>query len=150
MVQQGLLLVWQTNMAPHNLTEVLNACLAYAEDPNISTDELISHISGPDFPTGGIIHGRSGIIDAYRTGKGRLHIRGRYHIEPMGDSGANKDRERIIFTQIPYQVNKANLIKHIADLVNAKKLKASPKSEMNQIKKVCEWRSIYAVAKIVR
>lgn len=118
----GIAVGMATNMAPHNLTEVLNACLAYAEDPNISTDELISHISGPDFPTGGIIHGRSGIIDAYRTGKGRLHIRGRYHIEPMGDSGANKDRERIIFTQIPYQVNKANLIKHIADLVNAKKI----------------------------
>ncbi|OAU94539.1 DNA gyrase subunit A [Moraxella catarrhalis] len=118
----GIAVGMATNMAPHNLTEVLNACLAYAEDPNISTDELIGHISGPDFPTGGIIHGRSGIIDAYRTGKGRLHIRGRYHIESMGDSGANKDRERIIFTEIPYQVNKANLIKHIADLVNAKKI----------------------------
>ena len=118
----GIAVGMATNMAPHNLTEVLNACLAYADNPNISTDELITHISGPDFPTGGIIYGRSGIIDAYRTGKGRLHIRGRYHIEPMSDSGANKDRERIVFTEIPYQVNKANLIKHIADLVNAKKI----------------------------
>lgn len=118
----GIAVGMATNMAPHNLTEVLNACLAYADNPNISTDELITHISGPDFPTGGIIYGRSGIVDAYRTGKGRLHIRGRYHIEPMGESGANKDRERIVFTEIPYQVNKANLIKHIADLVNAKKI----------------------------
>ncbi|MFB6349533.1 DNA gyrase subunit A [Moraxella sp. ZJ142] len=118
----GIAVGMATNMAPHNLTEVLNACLAYADNPNISTDELITHITGPDFPTGGIIYGRSGIIDAYRTGKGRLHIRGRYHIEPMSDHGANKERERIVFTEIPYQVNKANLIKHIADLVNAKKI----------------------------
>lgn len=118
----GIAVGMATNMAPHNLTEVLNACLAYADDPNISVDGLIEHISGPDFPTGGTIYGRSGIVDAYRTGKGRLHLRGRYHIEPMSDSGANKDRERIVFTELPYQVNKANLIKYIADLVNDKKI----------------------------
>lgn len=118
----GIAVGMATNMAPHNLTEVLNACLAYADNQNISTDELITHITGPDFPTGGVIYGRSGIMDAYRTGKGRLHLRGRYHIEAMGESGANKDRERIVFTEIPYQVNKAKLIEQIAHLVNDKKL----------------------------
>ena len=118
----GIAVGMATNMAPHNLTEVLNACLAYCDNPNISNDELITHISGPDFPTGGTIYGRSGIIDAYRTGKGRLHIRGRYHIEPMAESGSSRDRERIVFTEIPYQVNKAKLIEQIAMLVNTKKL----------------------------
>lgn len=118
----GIAVGMATNMAPHNLTEVINACLAYADNPHIDSDELIRHISGPDFPTGGIIYGRSGIVDAYRTGKGRLHIRGRYVIEPMGDSGANKDRLRIVFTELPYQVNKAKLVEQIAQLVNDKKL----------------------------
>lgn len=116
----GIAVGMATNMAPHNLTEVVNACLAYADNPQIDGDELASHISGPDFPTGGIIYGRSGIFDAYRTGKGRLYIRGRYVIENM--EGASKDRERIVFTEIPYQVNKAKLIEQIAQLVNDKKL----------------------------
>ncbi len=118
----GIAVGMATNMAPHNLTEVLNACLAYAEDPNISSEALMQYISGPDFPTGGIIYGRSGIMDAYRTGKGRLHIRGRYVIEPMTDTGVNRDRERIIFTEIPYQTNKAKLIERIAELVRDKKI----------------------------
>lgn len=118
----GIAVGMATNMAPHNLTEVINACLAYAENPHISGEALMEHISGPDFPTGGIIHGRAGIMDAYRTGKGRLHIRGRYHIEPMSESGANKDRERIVFTEVPYQSNKAKLIERIAELVRDKKI----------------------------
>lgn len=118
----GIAVGMATNMAPHNLTEVINACLAYADDPQISNEGLMQHISGPDFPTGGIIYGRAGIVDAYRTGKGRLHLRGRYYIEPMSESGANKDRERIVFTEIPYQVNKAKLIEKIAELVRDKKL----------------------------
>ncbi|MUG31933.1 DNA gyrase subunit A [Psychrobacter sanguinis] len=118
----GIAVGMATNMAPHNLTEVLNACLAYADNPNISSEELTNYISGPDFPTGGIIYGRSGIVDAYRTGKGRLHIRGRYHIEPMSDTGVNRDRERIVFTEIPYQSNKAKLIERIAELVRDKKI----------------------------
>lgn len=118
----GIAVGMATNMAPHNLTEVLNACLAYADNPHISAEELMSHISGPDFPTGGVIHGRAGIRDAYLTGKGRLHIRGRYHIEEMATSGANKDRERIVFTEVPYQTNKAKLIERIAELVRDKKL----------------------------
>ncbi|ALF60428.1 DNA gyrase subunit A [Psychrobacter urativorans] len=118
----GIAVGMATNMAPHNLTEVINACLAYASNPQISAEELMTHISGPDFPTGGIIYGRAGIVDAYRTGKGRLHIRGRYHIEPMTDTGVNRDRERIVFTEVPYQTNKAKLIERIAELVRDKKI----------------------------
>lgn len=118
----GIAVGMATNMAPHNLTEVINACIAYADNPHISGEELMQYITGPDFPTGGIIYGRSGVVDAYRTGKGRLHLRGRYHIEKMAESGANKDRERIIFTEIPYQVNKAKLIEKIAELVRDKKI----------------------------
>lgn len=118
----GIAVGMATNMAPHNLTEVINACLAYAEDPQITGESLMQYISGPDFPTGGTIYGRAGIVDAYRTGKGRLHIRGKYHIEPMAESGANKDRERIVFTEIPYQTNKAKLIERIAELVRDKKI----------------------------
>ena len=118
----GIAVGMATNMAPHNLTEVINACLAYAENPQISAEELMSYISGPDFPTGGIIYGRAGIQDAYRTGKGRLHIRGRYHIEPMTDTGVNRDRERIVFTEVPYQSNKAKMIERIAELVRDKKI----------------------------
>lgn len=118
----GIAVGMATNMAPHNLTEVINACLAYAENPQISGEELMTHISGPDFPTGGIIYGRAGIQDAYRTGKGRLHVRGRYIIEPMSDTGVNRDRERIVFTEVPYQTNKAKLIERIAELVRDKKI----------------------------
>ena len=118
----GIAVGMATNMAPHNLTEVINACLAYAENPQISGEELMSYISGPDFPTGGIIYGRAGIQDAYRTGKGRLHVRGRYIIEPMTDTGVNRDRERIVFTEVPYQTNKAKLIERIAELVRDKKI----------------------------
>lgn len=113
----GIAVGMATNMAPHNLTEVINACLAYTDNPHITGEELSTYISGPDFPTGGVIYGRSGIRDAYMTGKGRLHIRGKYHIETDG-----KDKERIIFTEIPYQVNKAKLIEQIAELVKDKKL----------------------------
>ncbi len=114
----GIAVGMATNMAPHNMTEVVNACLAYAENPNISIEGLMEHISGPDFPTGGIIYGKSGIVDAYRTGKGRLHIRGKYHIEEDQKSG----RSTIVFTEIPYQVNKAKTIERIAELVKEKKL----------------------------
>ena len=114
----GIAVGMATNMAPHNMTEVVNACLAYANDPNISIEGLMEHISGPDFPTGGIIYGKSGIVDAYRTGKGRLHIRGKYHFEEDAKTG----RTTIVFTEIPYQVNKAKTIERIAELVKEKKL----------------------------
>lgn len=115
----GIAVGMATNMAPHNLTEVMNACIAYVDDNHISIEGLMEHISGPDFPTGGTIYGQSGIVDAYRTGKGRLHIRGNYFIEDMEGSG---ERKRIVFNEIPYQVNKAKLIVHIAALVNDKKI----------------------------
>ena len=114
----GIAVGMATNMAPHNMTEVVNACLAYANNPQISIEGLMEHISGPDFPTGGIIYGKSGIVDAYRTGKGRLHIRGKYHIEEDQKTG----RSTIVFTEIPYQVNKAKTIERIAELVKEKKL----------------------------
>mgnify|MGYP000281787213 FL=1 len=114
----GIAMGMATNMAPHNMTEVLNACLAYVDDSSISIEGLMQHISGPDFPTGGIIYGKSGIVDAYRTGKGRLHIRGKYHIET--DNKTN--RNSIVFTEIPYQANKARVIERIAELVKEKKL----------------------------
>ncbi|RKG42328.1 MULTISPECIES: DNA gyrase subunit A [Acinetobacter] len=114
----GIAVGMATNMAPHNMTEVVNACLAYANDPQISIEGLMEHISGPDFPTGGIIYGKSGIVDAYRMGKGRLHIRGKYHIEEDAKTGRNT----IVFTEIPYQVNKARTIERIAELVKEKKL----------------------------
>ena len=114
----GIAVGMATNMAPHNMTEVINACLAYANNPQISIEGLMEHISGPDFPTGGIIYGKSGIVDAYRTGKGRLHIRGKYHFEE--DQKTN--RTTIVFTEIPYQVNKAKTIERIAELVKEKKL----------------------------
>ena len=114
----GIAVGMATNMAPHNLTEVLNACLAYIDDSNISIEGLMQYISGPDFPTGGIIYGRSGIVDAYRTGKGRLHIRGKYHFEEDEKTG----RITIVFTEIPYQANKARVIERIAELVKEKKL----------------------------
>lgn len=114
----GIAVGMATNMAPHNMTEVVNACLAYAKNPNISIEGLMEYISGPDFPTGGIIYGKAGIVDAYRTGKGRLHIRGKYHFEEDQKTG----RTTIVFTEIPYQVNKARTIERIAELVKEKKL----------------------------
>ncbi|MBF7681980.1 DNA gyrase subunit A [Acinetobacter sp. B5B] len=114
----GIAVGMATNMAPHNMTEVVHACLAYADNPNISIERLMEHISGPDFPTGGIIYGKAGIVDAYRTGKGRLHIRGKYHFE----EDAKTHRTTIVFTEIPYQVNKARVIERIAELVKEKKL----------------------------
>ena len=114
----GIAVGMATNMAPHNLTEVVKACLAYVDDSSISIEGLMEYISGPDFPTGGIIYGKSGIVDAYRTGKGRLHIRGKYHFE----EDEKTSRISIIFTEIPYQANKARVIERIAELVNEKKL----------------------------
>lgn len=114
----GIAVGMATNMAPHNLTEVIHACLAYVDDPSIAIEGLMQHITGPDFPTGGLIYGKAGIYDAYRTGKGRVFIRGKYHIE----QNEKTDRSTIVFTEIPYQVNKAKVIKRIAELVKEKKI----------------------------
>ena len=112
----GIAVGMATNMAPHNLTEVVNGTIAYIENRDIEIDELMQHIKAPDFPTGGIIYGYDGVRDAFHTGRGRIVMRAKAVIEEV------KGRECIIVTEIPYQVNKADMIKKTADLVNDKKL----------------------------
>jgi len=113
----GIAVGMATNMPPHNLTEVIDAIIAYIENKDIETSELLNYVKGPDFPTGGIIYGYQGIRDAYETGRGRIVMRARTDIE-ITPSG----REKIIVTEIPYMVNKAELIRKTADLINEKKI----------------------------
>ena len=113
----GIAVGMATNIPPHNLTEVINACVAVLDDPEVSMVDLMEHISGPDFPTGGIIMGRSGIRAAYATGRGKVVVRARTEFEEF-----DKDRTRIIVNELPYQVNKKMLIKAIADQVKDKRL----------------------------
>ena len=112
----GIAVGMATNMAPHNLTEVVNGTLAYIQNRDIEIDELMEHVKAPDFPTGGIIYGYEGVKDAFHTGRGRIVMRAKAVIEEV------KGRECIIVTEIPYQVNKAEMIKKTAELVNDKKL----------------------------
>ena len=114
----GIAVGMATNIPPHNLTEVINAGIALIENPGLDYRELMQHLPGPDFPTAAIINGREGIMEAYCTGRGRIHMRARTHIEHDSKSG----RERIVVTELPYQVNKANLIVKIAELVKEKRL----------------------------
>ena len=113
----GIAVGMATNIPPHNLTEVINACVAVLDDPECTMSDLMEHITGPDFPTGGIIMGRTGIRAAYATGRGKVVVRARTEFEEFG-----KDRQRIIVTELPYQVNKRQLIKTIAELVKDKRL----------------------------
>ena len=113
----GIAVGMATNIPPHNLTEVINACVAVIDDPECSMVDLMEHVSGPDFPTGGIIMGRSGIRAAYATGRGKVVVRARTEFEEFG-----KDRVRIIVTELPYQVNKRQLIKNIAEQVKDKRI----------------------------
>jgi DNA gyrase subunit A len=113
----GIAVGMATNMPPHNLSEIIDATIAYIDNNNITSEELIHFVKGPDFPTGGIIYGEQGIRDAIETGRGRIVIRGKTEIE-LTASG----RECIIVTEIPYMVNKAEMIRKIADLINEKKL----------------------------
>ena len=113
----GIAVGMATNIPPHNLTEVINACICVLDDPEATLADLMQHITGPDFPTKAIIMGRAGIRAAYATGKGRLTLRARTHFEEFG-----QNRQRIIVTEIPYQVNKRMLIKNMADQVNDKRL----------------------------
>ena len=114
----GIAVGMATNIPPHNLTEVVNACIALLEDENLSIEQLIEYIPGPDFPTAGIINGSQGIHEAYRTGRGRIYMRARSHIE----SDEKSAQDTIVFTELPYQVNKARLQEKIAELVKDKKL----------------------------
>jgi len=112
----GIAVGMATNMPPHNLTEVINGTLAYLENEDIEIDELMNHIKAPDFPTGGIIYGYEGVREAFKTGRGRIVMRAKVNFEEVDG------RESIIITEIPYQVNKAEMIKKTADLVNDKKI----------------------------
>jgi DNA gyrase subunit A len=113
----GIAVGMATNMMPHNLSEVIDGVMATIDNPEISIDELCTHIKGPDFPTGGIIHGYSGVKEGMETGRGRVVLRGRANIETAANG-----RETIIITEIPYQVNKAMLVAKIAELANEKKI----------------------------
>jgi len=114
----GIAVGMATNIPPHNLTEVVSGCLALIRDPDLTVDELMEHIPGPDFPTAGIINGRAGIIQAYRTGRGRIYVRAR--AEVIHDEKRGKDI--ILIHELPYQLNKARLIERIAELVKEKKI----------------------------
>ncbi|WP_038913394.1 DNA topoisomerase (ATP-hydrolyzing) subunit A [Dickeya zeae] len=114
----GIAVGMATNIPPHNLSEVINGCLAYIDDENISVEGLMAHIPGPDFPTAAIINGKRGIEEAYRTGRGKVYIRARAEVEADAKTG----RETIIVHEIPYQVNKARLIEKIAELVKDKRI----------------------------
>jgi DNA gyrase subunit A len=114
----GIAVGMATNIPPHNLGEIISACIALIEKDDLSIDELMEYVPAPDFPTAGIINGVAGVREAYRTGRGRVHIRARAHIEGDADDG----KQRIVVTELPYQVNKARLIERIAELVKEKKL----------------------------
>lgn len=112
----GIAVGMATNMPPHNLSEVIDACDAYLDNPEITVEELMNYVKAPDFPTGGYIYGVSGVREAYLTGRGRVIMRAKAEIE------AGQTHDKIVITEIPYNVNKAELIKYIADLVNDKKI----------------------------
>lgn len=114
----GIAVGMATNIPPHNLSEVVRGCIALINNENLSIDELMEYIPGPDFPTGGIINGRAGILQAYRTGRGRIYVRSKHHVEEDEKSG----KPSLIITEIPYQLNKARLIEKIAELVKDKKI----------------------------
>ena len=136
----GIAVGMATNMAPHNLTEVINGCMAYIENTDITIPELMEYIKAPDFPTGGIIYGYEGVRSAFETGRGRIVMRGETYIE----EGENGSREKIIATSIPYQINKSELIRKTADLVNSKKIEGiadiRDESDRNGIRIVYELR----------
>ncbi len=114
----GIAVGMATNIPPHNLSEVISGCLALLDNPDLSVDELMRHVPGPDFPTAAIINGRAGIHSAYHTGRGRIYVRARAEVTHDGKSS----RDVIVITEIPYQINKARLIERIAELVKEKKI----------------------------
>ena len=113
----GIAVGMATNIPPHQLGEIIDACVAIIDNDNITIDELMCHVPGPDFPTAGLINGRAGIVSAYKTGRGKIYVRGRAEVE-----NHDGDKQRIIITELPYQVNKARLIERIAELVRDKQL----------------------------
>jgi DNA gyrase subunit A len=115
----GIAVGMATNIPPHNLSEVIDGCLALIDNAELTVDDLMQYIPGPDFPTAGIINGRAGIIEAYRTGRGRIYIRARVEVEDIDKVGG---RQQLVITELPYQLNKARLIEKIAELVKEKKI----------------------------
>jgi len=113
----GIAVGMATNIPPHNLSEVIRGCIALIDNGEMTVDELMEYIPGPDFPTGGIINGRAGILQAYRTGRGRIYVRAKHHVEE-----AKSGKQSLVVTEIPYQLNKARLIEKIAELVKDKKI----------------------------
>jgi len=116
----GIAVGMATNIPPHNINEVISGCLALMENPDITIDELMQYIPGPDFPTAAFINGRKGIVEAYRTGRGKIYLRSRTHYEDI--PGSSQGRQQIIVDELPYQVNKARLLEKIAELVKDKKI----------------------------
>ena len=114
----GIAVGMATNIPPHNLGEIIDACLALLDDPDLGIADLINLVPGPDFPTAGLVYGVQGVFNAYKTGRGKVYIRARTHIEPLDKKG----REAIVITELPFQVNKARLIEKIAELVREKRL----------------------------
>ena len=139
----GIAVGMATNIPPHNLREVVAATIAYIDDPDIDVEGLMAHIKGPDFPTAGLILGREGIRDAYATGRGRVRVQAKAHIEPIGQG-----KEAIIVTELPYAVRKGGdggLVEKIADLVNEKKI-----SEISDIRDESDWRGMRLVIELKR
>ena len=114
----GIAVGMATNIPPHNLGEITDACLALLENPELDVTDLINYVPGPDFPTAGLIHGVAGVYSAYKTGRGRVYMRARTHVEDLDSRG----KQSIVVTELPYQVNKARLIEKIAELVREKRL----------------------------
>ena len=137
----GIAVGLATNIPPHNLTEIINACLAMIDDPAIDIAGLMAHVPGPDFPTAAMINGVKGIHEAYRTGRGRIYLRARTHIETNDHTG----RQTIVVTELPYQVNKANLLEKIAILVKEKRIGGSVSCVTSRTRMVCAWLSNCAV-----
>ena len=126
---EGIAVGMATKIPPHNLKEIINGLVALIDDPNISIDGLMEHVKGPDFPTAGLIMGMDGLKQAYETGRGKIKMRAKAHIE------TNKNgKDSIVITEVPFQTNKANLVEKIADLLDRKKLKEFVISGMSQIK----------------
>jgi len=140
----GIAVGMATSIPPHNLGEVLSACLALLRNPDLTIEELMEYIKGPDFPTGAYIVGRSAILNAYETGKGTIKLRAKYHVE------REKNKVKLVFTEIPYQVNKASVVEKIARLIKEKKLEAATEvrdeSDRHGIRVVVELKKEWANA----
>ena len=132
----GIAVGMATNIPPHNLGEVIDACIAYLDNPAIGVDELAEIVPGPDFPTGGLILGRAGIRSAYYKGRGSILMRGRVTTETL-----RKEREALVITEIPYQVNKAAMVEKIAELVREKRIEGIADIRDESTATACAWSS---------